>query len=262
MNPMTEHDKPMILYKYLTVKKADEWLIGEDSILLTPPKYLNDLLEFRVRREPADLAERRSLYEQFQREKPSPLPFEEFDRSITRKEYMDSEPEEMRRMLSEALGVVSLTSDPLNKLMWAHYGLNNGVAVGYQSADVSEEEDRKCSILPFGIAIEVNFSDDVNPMSKDFDDAARHFTTKRKCWAYEYEWRIVQNLTEAKPINRDGKTYYSLPAKREQIAHVVFGANAEAAFIERVRTWVCDGPAHFQKVCINLDSHEFELLDI
>ena len=45
----------MILYKYLTVEKADEWLIGENSILLTPPKYLNDLLEFRVRREPAEL---------------------------------------------------------------------------------------------------------------------------------------------------------------------------------------------------------------
>ncbi len=27
----------MTLYKYLTVEKADEWLIRENSILLTPP---------------------------------------------------------------------------------------------------------------------------------------------------------------------------------------------------------------------------------
>jgi len=58
MKPLTEHDKPMILYKYLAVKNADDWMIGENSILLTPPKYFNDLLEFRIRMEPADPDER------------------------------------------------------------------------------------------------------------------------------------------------------------------------------------------------------------
>ena len=252
----------MILYKYLTVEKADEWLIGENSILLTPPKYLNDLLEFRVRREPADLEERRSLYEQFQREAPSQLPFEEFDRSITAKAHVDSEPEAMREMLSEAFGVVSLTSDPLNELMWAHYGLNSGIAVGYQSEGVAERDGIRFSFLPIGMAMEVDYSNDMNSLKKDFSDAARQLARKRECWIYEQEWRIVQALPEARPVERDGRTFFALPAKRERVAHVVFGANAEAAFIERIRTWVRDGPARFQKVNINHDSQELELSDI
>jgi hypothetical protein len=262
MKPVIDEDKTMILYKYLTVEKADEWLIGEDSILLTPPIYLNDLLEFRVRREPADLEERRSLYQQFQQEGPSQLPFEEFDRSITAKAHVDSEPHAMREMLSEAFGVVSLTSDPMNKLMWAHYGLNSGVAVGYQSEALEERSGMKFSFLPIGMAMEVNYTNHTNPLKKDFSDAARLLTTKQECWAYELEWRIIQDLPEAKPVRRDGKTFYALPAKREQIAHVVFGANAEAAFIERVRGWLRDRPARFQKVFISHDSQELELSDI
>lgn len=148
---MTKHDKPMILYKYLTAEKADEWLIGENSILLTPPKYLNDLLEFRIRREPADLPERREMFELFQKETPSALTFEEYDRSITRTEYLDGEPEDMRRMFSETSGVVSLATDPINELMWAHYGQNSGVAIGYQSEEVIELNGLKGRSTPLGV---------------------------------------------------------------------------------------------------------------
>lgn len=252
----------MILYKYLTVEKADEWLIGEDSILLTPPKYLNDLLEFRVRREPADLEERRALYQQFQRESPSPLPFEDYDRAITAPEHMESEGGAMREMLSKALGVVSLTSDPMNELMWAHYALNSGIAVGYESEGVAERNGIRFSFLPIGTAMEVDYSNDMNPLKKDFSNAPRQLTRKRECWIYEHEWRIVQGLPQARPVKRDGKTFYALPADRERIAHVVFGANAEAAFIERIRGWLPGGPARFQKVTINHKSHELELSDI
>jgi hypothetical protein len=61
---------------------------------------------------------------------PLSLSFEDFDRALTSKDYMDGEPDYMQSALSEMLGVVSLTSDPTNKLMSAHYGLNSGVAIG------------------------------------------------------------------------------------------------------------------------------------
>ena len=252
----------MILYKYITVEKADEWLIGENSILLTPPVYLNDLLEFRVRREPADMTERRAMFVKFQREKPTSLQFEEFDRSITRREYVDREPEDMRRMLSDTYGVVSLTRDPLNELMWAHYGLNKGVAIGYRSDWANEHNGIKVSSLPIGMAMELQYTNEIIAMKKDFSDAARHLTTKRECWAYEREWRIIQELSEAREVQRDQKTFFAIPAKRDQIAHVVFGANAEAAFIERVKRWLGDTTACLQKVMINHESHELEFSDI
>ncbi len=249
----------MILYKYLTAEKADEWLIGENSILLTPPKYLNDLLEFRIRREPADLPERREMFEIFQKEKPSALTFEEYDRSITRTEYLDGEPEDMRRMFSETSGVVSLTTDPVNWLMWAHYGLHSGVAIGYRSEEVDEHNGIKFSFLPIGIAMKVEYSNEVTPFKKSFSDAARQLTRKQECWSYECEWRIIKQLEEARPVYRDEKIFYTLSACRDEIAHIVFGAIANPEFIERIKSWLRGSPVRIQKLRINPVTHELTL---
>ena len=252
----------MILYKYLTVEKADEWLIGEDSILLTPPKYLNDLLEFRVLREPSDVQERRALYDKFQMESPSALTFEQYNSHVTHAEYMINEPASMREGLSQLMGVISLSSDPINELMWAHYGLNKGVAVGYQSVKCLKRDDMSCAFLPIGAAFEVNYTDILIPIIKDFSNSARVLSTKRSCWSYEGEWRIILPLAVAKPITRNTKTYFAMPANPEKVAHLVFGADAETTFIERVRNWASKATLNLQKVSINHGSHELELSDI
>jgi hypothetical protein len=67
----THSPNPLIFYKYLTFKKADDWLMGRNSILLTPPIHLNNLLKCRIRREPADLEERRALFDEYPRKKPT-----------------------------------------------------------------------------------------------------------------------------------------------------------------------------------------------
>lgn len=253
----------MIIYKYLTVEKADEWLIGEDSILLTPPKHLNDLLEFRIRREPADMDEKRALFDLFQNEKPSPhLSFEEYLAHTSSKDYIDSEAEYLRNGMSEVSGVVSLTSDPSNELMWAHYGLNSGVAIGYKAEAAEELHGLRGRGLPLGLALEVTYDDSVIPMKKDFTDATLRLCTKRKCWAYENEWRILAPLKGAASKERDDKTYYALPACREQIAHVVFGANAGQAFIERMTAWLQGSSATLQKLRIDPTTHDLVLTDI
>jgi hypothetical protein len=253
----------MIIYKYLTVEKADEWLIGEDSILLTPPKHLNDLLEFRIRREPADVAEKRALFDQFQKEKPSPnLSFERFLLHTTSKEYIDSEPDYLRNGMSEVIGVVSLTSDPSSELMWAHYGLNSGVAIGYKAEEAEELNGLRGRGLPLGLALEVTYDDSVIPTKKDFTDAALRLCTKRKCWEYENEWRILMPLAGATHKERDDKPYYTLPACREQLAHVIFGADAKTDFIERMIDWLEGCPATIQKLRIDPTTHDLVLTDI
>ena len=263
MKPVEAIDKPMILYKYLSVKKADEWLIGEDSILLTPPIYLNDLLEFRIRREPADMAETRAEFERFQKEIPSPqLGFEEYFLQTTRKEFIDGEAEHLRNGLSEMSGVVSLTSDPSSELMWAHYGYNSGVAIGYRAEETVESNGLRGRGIPLGLALEVTYDDSVIPMKKDFSDAALRICTKRKCWAYENEWRILLPLKGAASKEQDDKTYHTLPACREQIAHVVFGANAGQDFIERMTAWLQGNPARLQKLRIDPTTHDLVLTDI
>jgi hypothetical protein len=252
----------MILYKYLTPKKATDWLIGENSILLTPPVYLNDLLEFRARREPADKQERRAMFEMFQKESPSDLSFEEFDRHMTTPHFLDGEGSYMQSGLSELLGVVSLAADPANELMWAHYGLNTGVAIGYRCSSSIEQDGLRGSALPLGLALKVEYSNDVVPIKKDFSDAAHSLTSKRVCWAHEMEWRIVAPLSDARKIKRDEKTFYALPAHREQIAHAVFGANAEPEFIRRVSKWLQESPATMQKLEIDPHTHNLVFTDL
>jgi hypothetical protein len=251
----------MILYKYLTVEKADEWLIGEDSILLTPPIYLNDLLEFRIRREPATPEERREMFIEFQHDNPSSLSFEEFEREITKQEFLDTEAEAMRSMMSKGAGVISLTTNPADELMWAHYGLNRGIAVGYSCQDAMERDGIKGRVTPLGVAVEANYTNQVTPMRKDFSDAARQLSTKRECWRYEHEWRIFGKLADARQVKRDGKTFYCSPAMKEQIAHVVFGVNADQDFIDRTKRWLNGGSALVQKLSINRETHELELSD-
>jgi hypothetical protein len=251
----------MILYKYLTVGKADEWLIGKDAILATPPIYLNDLLEARFSREPAGLEERRKMFEGFQRDSPSALSFEEYDRSIMRSSFMEREPEDMRKMLSERFGVVSLTEDPLSHLMWAHYGQNMGVAIGYSSDEPLALDGITSRRLPLGVALKVQYNDNAVVIKEDFSDAARGLTTKRSSWAYEKEWRIVQPLQDGVVTRPDGKRY-ALPAHRERVASVVFGPTAEPEFIERVNNWLQGCPAVRQQVRIDALTGNFALSDI
>ena len=241
----------MILYKYLTVEKAYDWLIGEDSILLTPPIYLNDLLEFRVRREPPDVNERRALFEKFQIDTPSRLSYEEYERETTKQEFLDREPVELRELFSKTFGVISLSSDPVNELMWAHYGLNSGVAIGYLSNEIGENEVFRCSFMPLGDAIEVTYKDSVAPMKKDCSDAVTQLTRKRECWRYEKEWRIVKRLAESREVRRNGKTFYCLPARPDTVVHVVFGANSSEDFIEKISAWLQPNTPILQKLQID-----------
>lgn len=157
------------------------------------------------------------------------------------------------------IGVVSLTGDPSSELMWAHYGLNSGVAIGYETDGAVELDGLRGRCLPLGLALEVTYDDSVIPMKKDFTDAAHRLCTKRKCWEYENEWRILMPLAGVRTIERDGKRYFALPACRDQIADVVFGFNAEHGFIERMIAWLEGSPATLQRLRIDPTTHDLTL---
>ncbi|MEM1085026.1 MAG: DUF2971 domain-containing protein [Verrucomicrobiota bacterium] len=251
----------MILYKYLAPAKARECLIDNDSIWLTPPVYLNDVLEFQVRREAMDEVEARKMFEGFQRIKPSTLEFEDYWERVSSKEFVEKEPGDMQDNLSKVLGVASFTSEPLNELMWSHYAENRGVAIGYEASDETLMDDMAARQLPCGYALRVGYGNSYPVIRKDFSNAVRALAWKRDAWSYEREWRVIGSLQDARPIRFGDKTFYGLPASRDRVAHVVFGINTERVFEEALLAWLGTSSAQVQKVGIDPSNQSFVLID-
>lgn len=115
----------------------------------------------------------------------------------------------------ENFGILCLTQDPLNPLMWSHYGQNHtGFAIGYDVNDpilgpqrdsVFNLEDGQIFFTPDFSA--TNIRDDAlaalqwaafgmeAPRCEKIDHILRHiFLMKQKCWGYEKEIRVVKLL--------------------------------------------------------------------
>lgn len=109
-------------------------------------------------------------------------------------------------------GILSLTRQPLNSLMWAHYGVNHtGMVVGID-ASVKEFTCEKTNLVPvqYGSVIYTDSKPDSHFLSKptetlnvggtfhfphgQLERLQRMFLFKPMCWSYEEEVRVVKCL--------------------------------------------------------------------
>jgi|LakMenEpi03Aug12_release.lakeMendotaPanAssembly.Ray.scaffolds.fasta_scaffold1019667_1 hypothetical protein len=185
----------MILYKYLTAKKAKKWLIKRNAMLLTPPRFLNDLTEFRIRRVPVDEDEASELF-RFFGGGPAHL---EFTERILDTSFADGEPDFLKARLGESYGIVSFSENALNPLMMAHYCENSGVIIGYESIDEIHMQGLTARFLEWGPLFKVSYDESVgrNVINKDFGNVAQALASKDKHWDYEAEWRFFGKLALA-----------------------------------------------------------------
>lgn len=116
----------------------------------------------------------------------------------------------------EYFGILCLTKDPLNPLMWSHYGQNHtGFAIGYDVNDpiLGPQRDSVFSLEDGEIFFSPNFSvtnnsNDVltaltwaafgmeDPRCDTLHQILRHiFLMKQECWRYEQEIRVVKLLS-------------------------------------------------------------------
>lgn len=116
----------------------------------------------------------------------------------------------------ESTGILCMTEDPVNPLMWSHYGNNHtGFAIGYKANDpiFSDQNDTICSAENGHVFFEPDFEfSDVsvalgkakhwlqdglpNTDCTELKQAIRHlFLLKQCCWKYEKEVRIVKLLS-------------------------------------------------------------------
>lgn len=115
---------------------------------------------------------------------------------------------------SRKYAVLSMTRQPLNALMWSHYGdSHQGVVIGID-VDIAGLNDRHSNMIPsdFGEVIYcltkphknlpvvseetlMRIGDDLKFAESMFNLAKRAFLYKSLEWAYEEEVRIVKNIS-------------------------------------------------------------------
>ena len=127
-------DLPKILYKYVPYERLDDGF--PMTLRATQPAALNDAMEGNVSTSMETKLDQdewwaiisRSLRDTFGEDTLS-------DEELERRKRLYADPKVstiIRERLSQSVGVVSFSADPLIPTMWAHYARNSGFVVGYK----------------------------------------------------------------------------------------------------------------------------------
>ena len=98
-------------------------------------------------------------------------------------------------MLSSRFGIVSFSANPLQPLLWAHYGdSGKGVAVGYDTSALKKIPTANEILGP------VQYQDQLPIVTENLvvrpDNELRDLMLiKSRHWEYEEEWRFVLELS-------------------------------------------------------------------
>lgn len=132
------------------------------------------------------------------------------------------------RVTNRNVGVLSLTEDPLNELMWSHYACSHsGFAVGLDATNKFFQpkpgEPKVCGEL-----MNVIYTDTIPVVYVEagtMDIPKEIFFTKATAWSYEKEWRMIKYLPTADEVQTvDGKSIHLFSVPVEAVKDVLIGA--------------------------------------
>lgn len=131
-----------------------------------------------------------------------------------------------RNNFSKKYACLSLTINPLNPIMWAHYGASHtGLVIGFDVEEAGFNDDgfiikaNQGKMEYFEQEPESNYTPTEHDLLNIGNDEyyslneskghllKRAFLHKQSCWEYEKEVRIVKNLKSSYLISNAGKTY-------------------------------------------------------
>lgn len=249
------------LFKYFPVNVDKVEMLARQQILLTPPKYFNDPWDFLARREPITEDDIRMLFEDFQSKQPGPRTLEEFKASVTRREFVEQEGPNMQDGLSKIFGVVSLTSDPYNRLMWGCYAdSHRGFVAEFVHGPAKESQGVEAVVSPFGLAIKVRYATNPPRVRADFSNALEVYSTKHEEWGHENEWRVIEQLTAASPERKDGNIFYLLRFNPKHLVRIILGLRVDPALEKRLSEMLAmEEFAHVKKERMKIDTSRGQL---
>lgn len=144
-------------------------------------------------------------------------------------------------------GILSLTDDPMNYLMWSYYAKSHtGFCIGYDTVQLFNTSKATLS--------QVGYTDKIPKHSLDEEIAVFHqkqLSTKGKFWAHESEYRLIRMKGANSSLKIDPKI----------ISHIYFGCNMK----EKIRFEIIDfAKKHLDHANIyelSLDQSFFKLND-
>lgn len=135
--------------------------------------------------------------------------FNEQMKKIKEKNHLIKRKTELLKYCRKHLGILSLTSDPLNEVMWSHYAdIYKGVCIGFSTEKLVQAIVEKGEVLGHFdelFALQKVYYTNYTP--KGLEDVVEDFlinafTTKTVRWKYEEEYRLLRTIINPeKPVH-------------------------------------------------------------
>lgn len=229
----------MNLFKYMTEKRVEDILV-KNKIRFTQPKYFNDPFDVQPHLKSFNIKNyANKLDDKSKDEMASSLiniliengmGYKYSNTEETRKAFLkgldelsiDNISNSIRNVFNEEIndikGILSLTNNEKNLLMWAHYSNEHkGFVV---------EFDRNSEL--FKNAFEVDYKEERPSVNIRRIEPNKTFLTKSIDWEYENEYRVFKNLNEAliEDINLE-KDIYLFRFPKIAIKSIYCGCNMD-----------------------------------
>jgi hypothetical protein len=169
----------------------------------------------------------------------------------------------LNKKLEESMGVLCLTEDESNLLMWAHYANSHkGCVIGFDS-DNSFFNQKKSEDDELRHLRKVIYTKERRKLDfMDLDDMTS-FLSKGQEWRYEEEWRMLCALDDSdvvKTASPDDIHLFRLPFS--SIVSLTFGARASINTIRKVLGLVRDNNdlTHIALSKMEVDDREYKLV--
>jgi len=190
----------LFLYKYLPFNENSLKVLTEGTIKFTKPSEFNDPFDCAPDHKSTNITEyiikRPDLIKEAA--KRLKIPFHKIKKErprMIRRIKKAIEKGTFGQPASDAVGICSLSRDPLNLLMWAHYSKEHtGFVVEFNIPTEGMEPTHDLFYFENLISLRVNYTE-CKPAVDFFDDqdtkTKKQFLTKGVSWKYEQEERVI-----------------------------------------------------------------------
>lgn len=188
-----KQNNPATLFKYYSINELNVNALLESKFYVSHPDQFNDLYDCCNNLILPDKESVRILLNHgpFKTQKI----FDELWKS-NRMQVEDAFHLGFKEITYKKIGILCLTNEPCNILMWAYYGNNRGFLVEY--------DYKKFPFKHYG-PFPINYSKNIKPIKLEEVGAAiailYQSNIKLDCWSHEKEWRILVHAENANFIS-------------------------------------------------------------
>lgn len=217
----------MILYKFLPFDRHDYF--ESELLRFTQPADLNDPFEC-LPQKPSKGEFSKSIEKVAKILSNGNKKFEEYCLQKYGDEYIEKDYTQAYSKINKEVGILSLTKNWNNALMWAHYTNSyKGFCVGFDS-NVSFFKDYLSEDAKFSrYTRDVTYSEERVRIPSNLTEPAlgfEPFLTKSVDWKYEEEVRVISTFNLAKDVKvKDPYPIYLFRVPHSAIAEIILGVN-------------------------------------